>query len=148
MQDNQAPKLVFYKSDHTSTGPLGLPVRILKVYLKPSIVNIDNRSILYFPQTRNGTGDENESEYYLRNGSDWDKIDSKSWLVDLVKRMPKLSGVDNKIWIDLKEMKAEVSLYEDGDPSCCPSGPKVTVYLSLDKKKFNIKNITVQANSK
>jgi pimeloyl-ACP methyl ester carboxylesterase len=109
-----------------------------KVYAEPEIVRSAAGPILSLPIRVDGTGNYNDSEYYLRKGGAWRRIDSESWLKDLVGRLPANRQIWKGVWPDLKTMRAETGLYRKGDGNCCPTGGTARVRLAIRDTQFVI----------
>lgn len=109
-------------------------------YEMPEVIQSKSGQILYIPIRVEGTGNYNESDYYMWDGTHarWDFLDATSWHQDLNKYIPSDTHVGSGIWPDLSKMTAEIYLYRQNDPNCCPSGGKLVVALSIKKGRFQI----------
>lgn len=117
----------------------------LRSYTKPEIVQNQFGKFLYVPITLDGTGNFNESDYYLWDDGikGWSYLDSNRWLDDLEKYLPRGTQVGSGVWPNLNTMTAEVFLYRKNDPNCCPSGGRALVTLSVEKGRFNIRSVKI-----
>ncbi len=115
----------------------------LYVYEKPAIVTTSFGTVMHVPVRLDGTGNGNESEYYLWDGKtgEWRLLDSSSWIEDLGKRLSPGLSITAGIWPDLERMTAEVPLSREGDANCCPSGGTALVGLVLKDDRFSIKTV-------
>ncbi|QWV95286.1 hypothetical protein KP004_08975 [Geomonas oryzisoli] len=122
----------------------------LREYEKPELLRNQFGKILYVPIRLDGTGNFNESDYYIwdEGAKRWSYLDSNRWLDDLEKYLPRGTHVLSGVWPDLKSMTAEVLLYRKNDPNCCPSGGTAFVTLSIEKGRFNIRSVKVTKDVK
>jgi len=114
---------------------------------KPEIIRNRFGTLLYLPIAVDGTGHMNESEYYIRQGGKWERIDSESWLGDLGKRIPPRVELWKGVWPDLHTMRAEAWFYRSTDANCCPSGGVARVRLSIRAKKFVADSVVVDTTT-
>jgi hypothetical protein len=125
---------------------VGDDIGIYRYDIKPEIVRNRFGTILYVPIIVDGTGNYNESEYYLLDKGTWQRIDSESWTGDLAGRIPPGREVRKGVWPDLHTMRAEARLYGGDNPNCCPTAGSIVVRLSIRDKKFVIDSLWL-ANS-
>jgi hypothetical protein len=92
------------------------------VYEMPELVETAAGTVLELKIALDGTGHGNESEYYLRKKGAWQKIESKSWVDDVIKKIPPGVQMWKGLWIDLETMTAKAGLYKKDDANCCPTG--------------------------
>lgn len=113
----------------------------LYIYEKPVIMKNSFGTIMHVPIRLDGTGNGNESEYYIRNENkrEWRVLDSNSWIEDLRRRLPSGLSIHTGIWPDVQTMTAEARLYREGDANFCPSGGTAIVKLTLTHGRFSIK---------
>ena len=84
-------------------------------YEKPRLVRTAAGIILHLPIVVDGTGHGNSSEYYLGHNGEWERIDSESWVKDVVARLPAGLEIENPRLVDsgdakgLAWLKTEVS---------------------------------------
>jgi len=114
---------------------------------KPEIIRNRFGTILYLPIAVDGTGNYNESEYYIREAGKWERIDSDAWLVDLSTRIPRGFEVWKGIWPDLHTMQAKAMLYRSGDANCCPTGGVASIRLSIRSKKLVIESMAIDTTT-
>lgn len=112
-------------------------------FLPPNLINSPYGTILDIAITIDGTGHYNESDYLLLRDGQWQLIDSRSWIDDLLKRIPVGTEIHKGIWPDLSSMTAQVDLALPGDPNCCPSAGMVDIDLELIGVRLSIKGMTV-----
>lgn len=110
---------------------------------KPEIIRNRFGTLLYLPIVVDGTGHMNESEYYVRERGQWERIDSETWLAELMKRVPPGLETWKGVWPDLHTMRAEAMLYRSDDANCCPTGAVARVRLSIRARKFVIDSVVV-----
>jgi hypothetical protein len=113
-------------------------------YQKPQIIQSGAGVLLYLPIALDGTGNGDESEYYLRESGRWEPIEAMEWLEDLQHRIPAGLRTRKGIWPDLNTMQAEAGLYRDGDANCCPSGGTVVIRLSIQARRFVIDSMVIE----
>ena len=113
-------------------------------YLEPEILRTAVGTILYLPIAYDGTGHGNGSEYYLRERSDWRRIESEAWLKDLEQRLPAGLQIWKGVWQDLRTMQAEAGLYRQGDANCCPTGGVARIQLAIRDGKFVLESVTFE----
>ncbi|GFO53292.1 hypothetical protein GMSM_02990 [Geomonas sp. Red276] len=115
----------------------------LYIYGKPEIVQNSFGKLLYLPIVTDGTGNFNESDYFIWDEGikGWKYLDSASWLTDLQKEIPRDTHVAGGVWPELRTMTAEVFLSHENDPNCCPSGGKALVTLSIKNGRFQITSV-------
>lgn len=116
---------------------------ISEPYLTPTLVDSPYGTILNIEITVDGTGHYNESDYLLLEDGQWRLIDSRSWIDDLLKRIPVGTEIHKGVWPDFRNMVAQTYLYLPGDPNCCPSAGTVDVDLELTGTRLGIKGMTV-----
>jgi hypothetical protein len=116
----------------------------LSVYQKPAIVHTPARTWLQLAIAVDGTGNGNESEYYLREAGRWAPVESQGWLKDLEKRVPADLEIRGGIWPDLTTLRAETGLYRPGDANCCPSGGVARIRLAVRKRQFVLTAVTFE----
>jgi hypothetical protein len=114
---------------------------------KPEIIRNQFGTLLYLPIAVDGTGHMNESEYYLREGGKWKRIEAESWLTETMKRVPPGLAAWKGVWPDLHTMRAEALLYRSNDTNCCPSGGVARVRLSIRAKKFVVESVVVDTTT-
>lgn len=112
-------------------------------FLSPTLIDSPYGTILDITITIDGTGHYNESDYLLLKDAQWQLIDSRSWIDDLLKRIPVSTEIHKGIWPDLSNMNAQIDLAQPGDPSCCPSAGTADVDLELIGTRLSIKEMTV-----
>jgi hypothetical protein len=115
----------------------------IMVYGEPAFVRAPAGTILHLPIRVDGTGNYNESEYYLRKAGPWRKLDSESWQKDLVGRLPAGREMWKGLWPDLVNMRVETGLYRKGDGNCCPTGGTARVRLAIRDTQFVITSVVV-----
>ena len=113
-------------------------------YEKPEIVHNINGTLLDLPIAVDGTGHGNESEYYIREASKWELIESEAWLKDLQTRIPLNLQSWKGAWPNLNTMQAQVSLYRDGDGNCCGTGGTARVRLAIRSRQFVIDSVDIE----
>jgi hypothetical protein len=113
------------------------------VYAEPAMVKNSLGTFLHIPIRVDGTGNFNESEYYLWNErlSEWTLLDAKSWLRDLKKQLPPDLSIWKGVWPDIATMTAEAGLYRKGDGNCCPTGGRAEIRLILKDRRFQVKSV-------
>jgi hypothetical protein len=99
------------------------------VYDEPAIVATPVGTILHVPIRLDGTGNYNESEYYLWRAGAWHRLDALGWVERF--RPPPGRYVRKGVWPSLRDMTARIALYKDDDPNCCPTGGTAVVALAL-----------------
>lgn len=134
-------------AEASSTGPVELLYStdsdVSEPYLTPTLVDSRYGTILDIAITIDGTGHYNESDYLLLKDGQWQPVDSRSWIDDLLKRIPVGTEIHKGIWPDLNTMTARTYLSLPGDPSCCPSAGTVDIDLELVGTRLGIKGMTV-----
>jgi hypothetical protein len=115
--------------------------------IKPEIIRNQFGTILYVPIILDGTGNGNESEYYLLEAEVWKRIEFDSWFADLEKRIPRGLTIRKGIWPDLRTMRADAYLYKEGDTNCCPTGSVARMKLAIRDKKFTIDSLWLESPS-
>ena len=119
----------------------------IMVYAQPEILRTGHGTFLYLPIRVDGTGSYNESEYYLRAGGAWQRLDSESWLKDLASRLPPGREIWKGVWPNLATLRAESGLWRKGDGNCCPTGGQVRVRLAIRDRRFVIVSAVVDTTS-
>ena len=114
----------------------------LSVYQKPAIVRTPAGTWLQLAIAVDGTGNGNESEYYLRQAGGWISIESQAWSAELEKRLPEGLEIRKGIWPDLTTMRAEAGLYRGGDANCCPTGGVARIRLVVRERRFVLDAVT------
>jgi hypothetical protein len=122
----------------------------LYVYEKPAIVTNAFGTLMHVPVRLDGTGNGNESEYYLwsEKTREWELLDSSSWIEELQQQLPAGLSINSGVWPDIEKMTAEVPLYREDDANCCPSGGVAFVRLTLKDGRFGIKSVEFRKDNK
>jgi hypothetical protein len=116
------------------------------IYEKPQIISGRDRTLLYLPIALDGTGNGNESEYYLREKGKWEPIESQGWLSDLQSRIPAGLQIWKGVWPKLDTMEAEAGLYRKGDANCCPTGGTALIRLAIRSRQFVIDSVAFESD--
>ena len=132
---NGGLQLVFERAD---------PEIGLVVYRQPELVENAAGTLLHLWIKSDGSGNHNESEYYLRVAGHWERIETEAWLSDLRQRLPAGLEIWRGIWPDLHTMLAEASLYRAGDANCCPSGGIARIQLAIREKRLLLDSLVVE----
>ena len=119
-------------------------------YVKPKFIDNAYGKILYLPVEVEGTGHFNNSDYFIweTTSKTWKRIDSRRWLKDLDKHLPKGSFVASGAWPDLKSMTVVTFIYQEKDPNCCPSGGTAHIDLTLKDEMLQIKSVRIDPSDK
>jgi hypothetical protein len=115
------------------------------LYERPQIIRTAAGIILHLAIAVDGTGNFNESEYFLRGQGVWEPIEAKEWIKDLPRRIPSGLEIRKGIWPDIKTMQASAGLYRRDDANCCPTGGVARIRLALRGKQFAIDSVVVEA---
>jgi hypothetical protein len=115
----------------------------LYYYERPQIVLAPVGRVLHIPIVVDGTGNGNESEYYLRGSGHWARIDATSWIDDVKQRLPPGMELWKGLWPDLTSMKVDTMMYRRGDANCCPTGGHVQISLGLSANRFVIESLAI-----
>ncbi|MBI2320138.1 MAG: hypothetical protein HYU75_24840 [Betaproteobacteria bacterium] len=89
-------------------------------------------------EARSPGGSENNS-YHLWQKGRWMPIDSKAWLRDLSKRLPKGLSAGEGVAPDIDRMRVQVPLYRSGENA----GIVAEVELGLAKNRFTLTKLTL-----
>src|SRR5687767_12192493 len=116
------------------------------VYREPVLAPSAAGTLLQLPIAYDGTGNFNASEYFVREGQRWERIDAASWLADLAKRLPPGVSLWKGVWPDLLTLRAEAGLYREGDGNCCPTGGLARIQLAVRDKRFILESVTIERN--
>ncbi|WP_136525377.1 hypothetical protein [Geomonas ferrireducens] len=113
------------------------------LYQNPAIVKNTFGTFLHVPIGVDGTGNFNESEYYIwdSKSATWKMLDTTSWISELSERLPAGLTINKGIWPDIDAMIAETSLYKENDGNCCPTGGTAVVKLTLEDLRFRIQSV-------
>jgi len=115
----------------------------LAFYQTPEIVSSSAGTFLTIPLRLADTGAEDSGDYYLLEGGHWVTVDAFGWLNDLSTWIARKDvSLNDLVWLDLRTMTAEVSLFRAEDPSCCSSGGTATVKLSIKNRRLSIAAVT------
>ncbi len=114
------------------------------VYDAPELVETAAGTVLVLKIALDGTGHGNESEYYLREKGAWQKIESKSWVDDVIKKIPPGVQMWKGLWIDLETMSAKAGLYRKGDANCCPTGGEAHIRVAIENDRFAVKSVKIE----
>jgi pimeloyl-ACP methyl ester carboxylesterase len=143
---HRARGLVVFEGDRSTAHVLFERVNDdigMYVYAEPEVARTAAGTILYLPIRVDGTGNYNESEYYLRKGGAWQRLDFDSWQKELVARVPPGREIWKGLWPNLKTMRVETGLYRKGDGNCCPSGGTIRARLAIRDMRFVIASTVV-----
>lgn len=113
-------------------------------YEKPQLVRNAAGTILHLTIVVDGTGHGNSSEYYLASTGEWERIESESWLKDVVSRLPAGLEIWKGIWPDIETMTARTGLYRHGDGNCCPTGGSARIHISIRDLRFVLDSLIVE----
>ena len=113
-------------------------------YEKPRLVRTAAGIILHLPIVVDGTGHGNSSEYYLGHNGEWERIDSESWVKDVVARLPAGLEIWKGIWPDLETMTARTGLYRRDDANCCPTGGSALIHLTIREGRFVLDSLILE----
>jgi|GEM_PF-3285924 len=111
------------------------------IFSTPTIYKSATGSILEMSVRVDGSGNFNDSDYFLRQGSRWAAIDAVSWGKDLGRRIPKGVEIWKGIWPDLRHMTARAALYHHNDANCCPTAGTALIELTLIGTRLAIKSM-------
>jgi hypothetical protein len=128
---------LLFERVHPEVGIMVYPER-------PQIVRNSAGTLLYIPIAFDGTGVFNASEYYLYGADGWEKVDSASWLDDLLKRIPAGLEIWKGVWPDPQTLEAVAGLYRRGDSNCCPTGGTARIRLSIRSRRMVIDSLEVE----
>jgi hypothetical protein len=117
---------------------------LLMIYSPPRVVRNAAGTILYLPIAVDGTSNFNESEYYLRETSEWRAIEAREWLTNLVARVPSGLQIETGVWPNLETMEAEAGLWRPADAHCCPTGGTARVKLSIRSRHFVLDSVVFE----
>jgi hypothetical protein len=106
------------------------------------IVDAPAGLLLALPIAVDGTGNYNQSEYYVREAGAWQRIESESWLVDLRARLPAGLEIWKGVWPDIRTLRAEAGLHKAGDGNCCPTGGTAHIQLAIRDRRFVLESVT------
>jgi hypothetical protein len=109
----------------------------------PRIVRNAAGTMLYVPIAMDGTGNSNTSEYFVREGGRWEKIDSESWTKDVPSRLPPGLQISKGVWPDPVTLRATNGLSRAGDGNCCPTGGTVEIQLAIRERRFVLESVEV-----
>jgi hypothetical protein len=112
-------------------------------FLKPEIVQSGSGTLLYVPIAVDGTGNYNSSEYYLREGAQWQRIESEAWLRDLAGRLPSGLEIWKGVWPDLRTMRATSGLWKKGDGNCCPTGGTARMKIAIRDRGIVLDSLVI-----
>jgi hypothetical protein len=113
-------------------------------YDKPEIVQGSVGTLLYVPIAIDGTGVGNESEYYVREKSEWKSVEAKEWLNELVQRIPPGLKILKGVWPDVHTLRAEAGLYREHDANCCPTGGVAKIQVEIRAERFVIASVSIE----
>jgi hypothetical protein len=130
-------QLLFDRYDQENAG--------IYMYSKPAMATHSFGTLLDVPIRVDGTGNFNESEYYLWNANQkkWNLLDSTSYIDDLGKRLPAGLSIWKGVWPDIKTMTATTGLWRADDGNCCPSGGTAAVMLAVKDGRLVIKSLEI-----
>jgi pimeloyl-ACP methyl ester carboxylesterase len=136
--------LVVFEGDRTTarvlfervSGDIGI-----YVYAAPEVTRTAAGTVLSLPIRVDGTGNYNESEYYLRKAGAWQKLDFRTWQQELVSRVPGGRQLRKGLWPNLATMRVEAGLYRPGDSNCCPTGGTIRARLAIRDMRFVIASV-------
>jgi hypothetical protein len=114
------------------------------VYEAPELVETAAGTVLVLAIALDGTGHGNESEYYLRKKGTWQKIESRSWVDDVMKKITPGVQMWKGLWIDLETMTAKAGLYRKGDANCCPTGGEAHIRAAIENDRFVVKSVKIE----
>ncbi len=118
----------------------------LNVYEKPVVVKNQFGTFMHIPIRLDGTGNGNESEYYIwdNKSTAWKKVNTRSWVSELAKRVPAGLSINKGIWPDMEALTAKAELYKEKDANCCPTGGTAVVKLTLKGLELRIRSVEIR----
>jgi hypothetical protein len=110
---------------------------------KPLLATNSFGTLMHVPIAIDGTGNYNESEYYIwkKQSKAWKLLDSEKWLDELLKRLPPGLAIWKGIWPDLETMTAEAGLYRKDDGNCCPTGGTAFIKLAVKEDRIILQSV-------
>jgi hypothetical protein len=108
-------------------------------YDDPVLVQTRYGDILTLTSRRSG-GESSKSFYLWRDGR-WAPIESRSWLKDVARHLPKGSSMTGDLWPDLDSMSVQAKLHQGDDVSRL-----VAVELAVTNSRFTVKNVNFPQN--
>lgn len=113
-------------------------------YSRPQIIDAAAGTLLYLPIAIDGTGNDNASEYFLRDGSAWELVEAVEWFQGLLRRIPVGLEIRKGVWPNLQTMTAVAGLYRSADANCCPTGGKARIALAIRSRHFVINSLVIE----
>lgn len=110
-------------------------------YGRPEIISGPNGDFLVVPIQLTRTGGDNASEYYSLDGREWHALNTKTWLSEVSRRLPKGLAIRTGVWPDLRDMRATAPLYQPGDANCCPTDGTALMDLAVVNHQLSLKAI-------
>ncbi|MBN9317088.1 MAG: hypothetical protein J0I99_15200 [Devosia sp.] len=91
--------------------------------------------LLHVPGYTGGTGSYNADRLYQWNDTEWEPIDTKTWLKTIAEHLP----VDREIWKGVQydfdnpwsQLVARTALWRGDDGNCCPTGGQAEIFFSI-----------------
>lgn len=84
-------------------------------------------------------GSESRS-YYRWQSAKWIPVESRAWLRELAKQLPKGEAVKTAVWPDIDTMSAQAKLYPAGASA---SNKTANVELAVTRDRFTVKKVTL-----
>jgi hypothetical protein len=109
------------------------------VYKDPLVIAIGDDHLM--SMTSFSADGVQSTNYYIWHMDHWMPQDAKSWLPELVTKLPKGTAIRQSVLPDLESMIAKVNLFKTSDKDCCPTGGNAIVELGFEKDNFTIKNV-------
>jgi hypothetical protein len=119
-------------------------VGTLRYPAEPRIVRNASGPLLYVPIAVDGTGNFNESEYYLYVDGAWRHLESTTWTKDLLQQIPADLQIWKGIWPDPETLEADAGLYRARDGNCCPTGGRARIKLAIQSGRFVVESVVVE----
>jgi hypothetical protein len=108
-------------------------------YDEPRLVQTKYGDILTLSARLPGGGAS--KRYYRWHSGRWLPVESRGWLRDLAKRLPKGETITGDVWPDIDSMTAQATL--SSAASSGPGGKVAEVELGIAKDRFTVKKVTL-----
>ena len=100
-------------------------------YDTPALEVSRTDTLLYVAVGYYGTGSYNDDALLVRRSGAWRKVDSESWVKEVMDRLPPGLEIWKGIHIDPETLIAVSGLWREDDANCCPTGGEFEARLAL-----------------
>ena len=108
---------------------------------EPRIIKSAGTVLLQIPHRSASTANAELDNVLLWKDSNWQLVDTQSWIEDLQSRLPKECAVIRETLVNFEQMKASNYVWRSSDENCCPTCGRFSATLGFEEDRLVIKNL-------